>query len=44
MTRVKEDRNGCDGDAWRMVGVNQTDEDKRSDHASTAIPRPLPKN
>jgi len=32
MTRVQQDRNGCQGDSWRMVGVNQTDDDKRSDH------------
>jgi hypothetical protein len=32
MTRVEQDGNGCEGDSWRMVGVNQTDDDKRSNH------------
>jgi len=29
---VKQNRNRCQGDSWRMVGVNQTDEHKRRDH------------
>ena len=43
MTGVKKDGNGCESGSWRMVGVNHTDDDKRR-MASTAIPRPLPKN
>jgi hypothetical protein len=32
MTRVKQYWNRCEGDSWGMVGVNQTDDNKCSDH------------
>jgi len=38
MTRVKQDRNRCQGNSRRAIGVNQADDDKRSDHGKHRHP------
>jgi len=38
MTRVKQDRNRCQGNPWRVISMNQADEDKRSDHGEHRHP------